>query len=281
MEYVNCLLCGGESHHTIFDLKDREEKIVKCDACGFVFKNPRLSAEELDRIFQEHPGDQYDSYLERKKGDFVRYLDEIEHYHKGRGTLLDVGASYGLFLALARERGWHVEGVETCEPEVKYAKSKFGIDLRYGDLFQAQFPSDRFDVVALFEVLEHILYPKTTLSEVYRILKPGGMACILVPNIENPKTEEHDYYNVFHVSHFSEETLQKMAVECHFKMLKTLINPTFPFSHNGYLRTFVSRHGRPAIRIVRRLLSSPAGKKMMSTGRIPQGGITLLATKDE
>jgi ubiquinone/menaquinone biosynthesis C-methylase UbiE len=129
--------------------------------------------------------------------------------------------------------------------------------------------------------LEHIPHPKNTLNEVHRILKPGGVTCIIVPNIKNPNTETDDFPNPFHLSHFSEETLNRMMATCGFTSMKALINPAFPFSHQGTARQLASRYGRPLIRIIRRLLSTPAGKSFLNKGVIPQGGLTVLATKEK
>ncbi len=96
--------------------------------------------------------------------------------------LLDVGCGDGKFLAFMRELGWSVTGVEPDEEAAKRARLDHGLDVVPKPLEQAGFPNDRFDVITMGNVLEHLPDALEALRQGKRILKPGGRMVILTPN---------------------------------------------------------------------------------------------------
>lgn len=99
-----------------------------------------------------------------------------------RGRLLDVGCGAGYFLDAARMAGWQVAGVELSEPAAAAARDGLGLQLYSGSLHRAAFPDDAFDLVTMFEVLEHMRDPAAALHEAHRVLHHGGLLAIEVPN---------------------------------------------------------------------------------------------------
>jgi len=99
-----------------------------------------------------------------------------------RGRLLDVGCGAGYFLDAARAAGWQVAGVELSEAAAAAARSDLGLDVFTGALVEAGFPTNDFDLITMFEVLEHMRDPGAALSEAFRLLRPGGLLAVEVPN---------------------------------------------------------------------------------------------------
>lgn len=103
---------------------------------------------------------------------------------KDTGRMLEIGCSYGSTLALFRDRGWTVEGVEVDERATSYARSEYGLAAYAGTLEQAR---DKlhppFDVIASHHVIEHVLDPREFLSDVTKLLSPHGVVVIRTPNI--------------------------------------------------------------------------------------------------
>lgn len=102
--------------------------------------------------------------------------------HEG-GKLLDLGCGTGNFLAHMRDRGaWDVYGLDVNRRAVSYARDRLDIEVRGGTLKEARYPADFFDVVSMWNVLEHLHDPVATLREVKRILQPEGALFLSVPN---------------------------------------------------------------------------------------------------
>jgi SAM-dependent methyltransferase len=116
-----------------------------------------------------------------------RRASRVEHYYPKVGRLLDVGCATGLFLNAMRGRGWDVHGVELSPYAADYARRTFGLDVFTGTVQEAAYPNHSFDIVTMWDVLEHVNDPKQTLAEVVRILRPGGMLALSLPDPTCPE----------------------------------------------------------------------------------------------
>lgn len=99
-------------------------------------------------------------------------------------TLLDVGCGNGDFLLDARDAGWIVRGIDPDPRAVQTARSR-GLDVHETSVHALADIPDRFDVVTLSHVLEHVHDPVQTLTDVHRLLRPGGWLYIDTPNIDS------------------------------------------------------------------------------------------------
>lgn len=215
MEYVHCNLCGGGLTREVAALKGM--KIVKCLACGLIYVNPRYGEDELGKSYQEGylRGDDacdfgYEDYLSMKESltaMFRRHLNKIEAIVPQKGRLLDVGCAVGFLLQEAESRGWEAWGVEISSEAARFGKKELGVRIIQGTLNDTALDGASFDVVTLFDVLEHTLNPLGELREVHRILKPGGYVFLTLPNAGSlparimgrywygyKKVKEHFYY---------------------------------------------------------------------------------------
>lgn len=178
-EYIKCVMCGNE--RLIKRLKPFGETLVKCTECGLIFRNPRPSYETIKEYYKE---DYSNIFFEEKiksfrKGIFHHFLSTLI---KGEGKLLDVGCGYGIFLKLAKDQGWDVYGVELSKDACQFAQKNFGLNVFCGDLREAYFPKDHFDVVTLWNILDHTANPLEQLLEIKRTLKDKGLLFIRLPN---------------------------------------------------------------------------------------------------
>jgi SAM-dependent methyltransferase len=185
-EYVNCNLCGVNKPVRVCNYN--EIKIVRCKDCGLIYRNPRLK-EEMNREFYslDYYGE-YEGMEERisnaRLGLFRKVLLQLDKEVKTKSRrLLDVGCGQGHFLKMAQDAGWQVEGVELAKSVCDYAQKNLGIEVMNKSLKEASFRQNLFDVVTLWNVLDHLLDPLSTLKEIRRILKPEGVLVIRIPNV--------------------------------------------------------------------------------------------------
>lgn len=196
MKHIVCNYCGQDNTQVVNHGADLllnlpgDFYLVRCLGCGLIYQNPQLSAAEL----AVHYPDNYlpyqlnnqnkTSWLRRlgQKHALSRLCARVIRHRPNPGYLLDVGCATGVFLNAMRERGWQVKGVEPGVFAANYARQQFQLDIFTGLLEEAAFPSASFDVVTLWDVLEHVADPKATLQEIGRILKPNGLLIASVPN---------------------------------------------------------------------------------------------------
>jgi SAM-dependent methyltransferase len=124
----------------------------------------------------------YDGYVTEAENWRRTFRDRLRDLPATPGKLLDVGAATGFFVEQARAVGWDATGVEPSEWAAEYARNELGVDVQTGTLESMQFPDGAFDVVTLWEVIEHLQDPRLTLAEIRRILRPGGRLVLSTPD---------------------------------------------------------------------------------------------------
>jgi SAM-dependent methyltransferase len=160
---------------------------VRCEGCGIVFRGSQ-SKELLDAGFYE------EGYFNgRKSGREKRFehrvrkgkswlSDALALRGEGGGAMLDVGCSMGYLLEAGRRLGMTASGVDVSQYAADHCRS-LGFDARVGTLEKLPFDDASFDVVVMKHVLEHTPSPLVALDEVKRVLKPGGVVLVAVPDL--------------------------------------------------------------------------------------------------
>jgi SAM-dependent methyltransferase len=225
---IDCPLCGSATHTPLFEKQGFS--FVRCQECRLVFVNPQVredvvleeyrTAETNDLWFDVLTSERQLA-LDREK--FGGVLDLLEQPYRGAGRLLDVGCSIGLFLDMARERGWEGIGIEFAPRALAYAREEFGLEVLDVPLEDAGFEPESFDAVALLSVLEHTNEPRRMLADVARVLRPGGAVYIVVPNVDSLACRVlHERARTFdgrnHLVYFSPSTLRDCLDRSGFDM---------------------------------------------------------------
>ena len=104
---------------------------------------------------------------------------------RGEGRILDVGCGAGARLHFFHENGWQATGIDIGEDAARHARETLGLNVITGDLLEHRFDDASFDVVTMWEVLEHLTRPIDTLREIHRILRPGGELVLSTPNADS------------------------------------------------------------------------------------------------
>lgn len=182
-----CLACGGD--RLVARLRREPVTVVQCRACGLVAVEPRPSPEEIRRLYltyddhvPEEAAPVLPAWRARQRASAHREILDAIARHRTPGALLDIGCSFGAFLVTAQARGWLPHGVDLSRRAVRGAERLAGLRVSHGTVFDAHFDAERFDAVTLLGVFEHLDNPRPTLVEAFRLLRPGGVIALEVPN---------------------------------------------------------------------------------------------------
>ncbi len=183
-----------------------------------MFTVPRLTAEEVAAYYPaEYYGDRnarFNPVMERLTRWFrQRRASTLTRLAK-RGKVLDIGCGRGLTLAELRRQGWETEGVELSENAAHFARNVLNLDVTVGGFDPTRYPDNYFDAVIIWHVLEHVPEVMPTLGGIARILKPGGVLALAVPNFASRQAQRagYDWFHLDlprHYWHFTETWLTK------------------------------------------------------------------------
>ncbi len=264
MEAVPCNLCGNDDYTIAYQVPDlllgnggEQFSFVRCKRCGLVYQNPRPSQAEIGRFYPP----EYEPYYEERPGNWLvkkvnqsgiekrcQVINRLSGAKKG-GRILDIGCSTGLFLDRLQHSGpWETWGVEPSEHAARIAREKYGLNVFRGDLFQANYQENFFDVITLWDVLEHLPDPSKEMAEIRRISKAGGALVLRVPVCDSldAKIFGSSWAGLDAPRHyyvFSKRDLQALLQANGYELPRKSINigvyPTFLLS----LRFWLSYHG--------------------------------------
>lgn len=180
-----CPLCGGGTGR--FVRKVDGYILERCRGCGLVFNNPRMSDAALDQVYSDRDTEGLIAFYRRMHtpavlGQFDVKLGRVERRLPQKGRLLDFGCGAGYFLERAQQRGWDAHGVELGPWAGEAARRRGVPNLHTARLQDLKYPDGHFDVVNASQVFEHLTHPLPELAEIRRVLKPGGVFLIDVPN---------------------------------------------------------------------------------------------------
>ena len=219
-----CMMCESKKFRKVYffvsDNNIHHSDLVQCLDCGHhysIFKDTsNLAALYEDKQYKviDTRGSLSDYIV---LADSKRILWSIEKLTGPTPRLLDFGCGKGTFMNIARNQGWETKGVETAESRAHFAKNIFDLDVDTGLYESGSIDDTPFDVITLFHVVEHLPHPKRLLKNlVDHNLKDGGLVVIEVPLYESfqsllakQKWIHIDHH--YHLSHFSEDTLDRLV----------------------------------------------------------------------
>lgn len=200
------------------------DQLVRCNNCSLQYLTPRLRTDVVIAGYSEGTDEMFVSQAAGRERTFAKSMNLIEKYSPQRGKLLDVGTAGGSFLAVAKGRGWEVAGCEPNKWMTEWGKKEYGIEIVPGTIFDMELQDNSFDVVTLWDVLEHTPDPKLILKECNRVLKPGGLLVVNYPDINSLIARLMGRRWVFllsvHLYYFTVETIKVMLAQTGFKLLK-------------------------------------------------------------
>ena len=184
---LQCLMCGGLQHRPIFN--EFGIDILRCRACQHVFSSFRADP-HYDGFWGEGVAESDLWYWQEARSSM--YQDFCERFLMGRsGRLLDMGCGLGFFLhAMAPYATWEAYGCEISPVAVRYARETLGLtNVICSRLEEADVPQSSFDLITMWDVIDHIPRPDPLLRRCHALLREGGICFMRTPNVSHPAPE--------------------------------------------------------------------------------------------
>ena len=239
-EETSCLLCGSSDASRLARAVDPQDArgdagcaVVQCHNCGLCYTNPRPTFHSIDRLYRSAyaPHQVPDDFAARRRRRtwwsqrMARLRGRRQIPWHGQGRLLDFGCGSGSFLRRMHEEGWDVVGIDSSPTVVARIRVEMGLRALAGSLPHPELSPASFDVITMWQVLEHVHQPLEVLREARRLLETGGRLVISVPNIESKPFRWFgpDWFGLDlprHLTHFSAATLRQMVERAGFRVVQ-------------------------------------------------------------
>jgi SAM-dependent methyltransferase len=247
-----CNLCHCAGAQVVIT-KDGFE-LARCGQCGLLYVRNPPSDEQRANLYSFEAGYHAELVSDPISTDF--HAQEAQRNlhvllpHASAGRLLDIGCSTGLFLKAAKERGWAGQGLEYSPDSSRIAREVHGMDVKTGELKAGTYPPSSFDIVTLWDVIEHVPDPAATLAQVSGILAAGGLLVMKTPNADGlypraslPFAKALGFWGHAeppgHLYQFSVSTLTRLAEQAGFDVV-AVQHQRIPLTYSfGPLRTWL------------------------------------------
>lgn len=232
VEVDGCPLCDSHDWRLAFDEPPYE--IRRCQACGLGWVSPRREQDALLEIYGDD-GTYWRSTSPKTIGyhdyradeplylrTFRRRLEFVLSGGPKSGRALDVGCAAGFCMAAMRDLGFEAHGVEVSATIAGHARERFGFDTVYiGTLESSPYPDGSFDLITMWDVVEHVVDISGLLQKARALLAPGGLLVLETQDIDSrfarflgPRWQH--YKHAEHLVHFTSSSLTRQLAETGF-----------------------------------------------------------------
>jgi SAM-dependent methyltransferase len=227
-------------------------QIVQCVSCGLAFTEPvpREWTRYYPALYYGNPrANRFPAPVEwlqnRLYASRARKLEQLAG--AGRGRVLDIGCGRGHLLRAFQRRGWEVAGTEMSELAAAYAREQLRLPVSVGNIAELNLPAGGLDVAIMWHVLEHFERVGDVLREVHRLLRPGGLCFIAVPNFGSleARAARDKWFHLDvprHLTHFTEPTLMRRLEQSGFR-IETTSNRSLEYDFFSAVQSFLNRSG--------------------------------------
>ena len=261
-----CATAGG-----VAELAWRDYHLLRCAGCGLVYADRREVPPALYDQAYEDLAFYQEYFAQARQSPGRRHIAWAwRHFFRmvpGHGRILDIGCATGTFMSAARERGWEPAGVDVSPAATRVAAELTGGEVHVGTVEACRFADGTFDAVTAWEVLEHVPDPLGFVSEICRILKPGGSFALSTPNWRSPwerATTDVNRRPPFHLTYWSPEPLVRLLTQRGFEQVITREKPVAWAEEVGRLKWIYL-----PVAIVRSVVFDQKGNRLFALARKP------------
>jgi len=227
MPVTVCIACGADRFGAA--RSDEENRSLRtCASCGTSETFPKLDPTSLEAQYSEvYYGPDNVKFVPAVEA-LVAWITRkraarIHSLLGGVGRILEIGCGRGLLLHQLAQLGHECHGIERSALAARRAAQTEGIRVYTQPLEECRFTERYFDAVILWHVLEHLDHPQATLAVISRVLKPGGLLYLEVPNLTSlqSRTTGTSWFHLdlkHHLYHFSLDGLQRLLVSSGFQV---------------------------------------------------------------
>ena len=248
-----CTICRSDFSKVLYITPKFD--VIRCRKCGLVYVNNSLTYDEMEDIYEHYSSVfMHEIYLKTQNAqisDFTQKVESIEKFAPRKGKLLDIGCGYGFFLEAARRGNWEVYGIDISKHAADYAQNKFSLNVSHGTIEDARFPECFFDVITMWDLIEHLNDPRDFIQKVRQYVKQNGLIVIKTPNQDSLYTHLGDLiykisaakilfpilsqYGYSHLYRFSPMTIKSLLEQEGFRVFKTI-------KENSNLKILTQQH---------------------------------------
>ena len=248
LEKVACICCESKEYTIIHDPKKIDalskddllkvyksssddqllNQLVRCIDCGLVYLNPRVSkeiilasysgAEDLTFITQN------EERIKTFKKSFLNFAHTFSVPTNKNTRVLDIGCAGGAFPKAADDLGFNVVGIEPSKYLCEWGKKEYGLDLRPGILDEHDFEKESFDVITLWDVVEHLIDPRVEIKKISYILKKKGYLIVNYPDYNSLVAKlmglKWPFFLSVHLFYFSSKTIKMFLSKFGFEIVE-------------------------------------------------------------
>ena len=246
-----CIICKSIRIQPLY------HKIVKCQKCGHVFAYPYPSKKELQKHYNKDyfSGGEYSNYLKDKKvfqknfklrlKTLQKFISPVHHKH-----LLEIGCAYGFFLDLVRNQFKSVLGIDISKKGVSHARKQLKLKAIKADFLKYDFGGQKFDVICMWDTIEHLEKPHLFLEKIKKLTKKGSLIAITTGDIEslNARLRRRKWrliHPTTHLHYFSKKTLSRLLANEGFEVIYNRYSGFYRSIDNIAYNIFILRHKWP------------------------------------
>lgn len=226
-----CLVCGGT------ELKPHMRELVQCANCSFVTYTKDYSESIYEDVYFN--GGDYPDYLSQEpqlRKSMRRHIDFMLKHATPGNNLLEIGSAYGFFLDEIKKHFPNCQGIDICDSPLKHASEKLGCRVQKMDYLNLPSPEQSYEVICMWDTIEHLPRPDLFLEKAHRELQEGGWLFLTTGDIGslNARWRGEAWRQIHppsHLHYFSRATMTQLATRVGFEEPKFRSNP---YCHSVY-----------------------------------------------
>lgn len=232
--------------------------ILRCSTCQIIYVNEKLSQEQVSTYYEVANDPLYFAEQNARRITFQKYLEKLQFFFPVKKDLLDIGTNTGLFVKIALDNGWKATGLEPNKWGVEYALKNYNINLINKPFEKGTFKKNFFDVVTMWDVIEHFTNPVTEMEKVFEIVKPGGVFAFSTVDpdsfLAKAMGTKWPWFMEMHKVFLNKKAAEYYLKKAGFK--KIIFKPHFRNLSLGYLATRLKAVNPLFSKIIQYLVSS-------------------------